>query len=89
MSSYEPEIPVASAYEGKVRNDMPTDCRLGMQWSAETFGTAGYGRALINQQEQTTSRTTDLLQKDGNFETGEKSQVSFRHLQSRPYRKQM
>lgn len=32
VSSFEPEIPVASAYEEKVKNYMPTDDRLGMQW---------------------------------------------------------
>lgn len=40
---------------------VPADCRLGMQWWAERFWTAGYGRALINQQEQVTSTTINLL----------------------------
>jgi len=32
VSSYEPEIPVTSAYDGTVRSYTPTDYRLGMQW---------------------------------------------------------
>lgn len=32
VSSYEPEIPVASVFEGKVRNDIPTEYT---EWSGE------------------------------------------------------
>lgn len=42
---------------------MPADCTLGMQWWAEGFRTAGYSRALINQQEKATPRTINLFHK--------------------------